>query len=115
MRMLVGKEIGPYIVDKELGAGAMGTVYRGSHRETGDKVAIKIVAPGLVANDAAMTRFKREISILKQLDHPHIVKLLASGKYQGTPFYVMEYVRGESLDHVIERRNRITWEELIPL
>ncbi len=113
--MLVGKEIGPYVVDKELGSGAMGTVYRGRHRVTGEKVAIKIVAPGLVANDAAMKRFKREITILKQLDHPHIVKLLTSGKFNKTPFYVMEYVGGESLDHVIERRDRMTWEELVPL
>jgi serine/threonine protein kinase len=113
--MLVGKEFGRYLVDRELGAGAMGTVYRGRHRETGAKVAIKIVAPGLSSNDAATSRFKREISILKQLDHPNIVRLINSGKYRGTPFYIMEYVSGESLDHVIERRNRITWEELIPL
>jgi predicted Ser/Thr protein kinase len=113
--MLVGKEIGPYVVDKELGAGAMGAVYRATHAETGNKVAIKIIAPGLAARDAAMTRFKREISILKQLDHPNIVKLLASGKFKGTPFYVMEYVSGESLDHVMERRGRITWDELVPL
>jgi hypothetical protein len=113
--MLVGKEFGRYVVDRELGAGAMGTVYRGRDRETGAKVAIKIVAPGLSSNDAATSRFKREISILKQLDHPNIVRLLQSGKFQGTPFYIMEYVGGESLDHVIERRNRITWEELIPM
>jgi len=113
--MLVGKEFGPYWVDKELGAGAMGTVYRGRNKETGAKVAIKMVAPGLSSNIMATSRFKREIAILKQLDHPNIVKLLASGKYKGTPFYIMEYVKGESLDHVIERRNRITWEELIPL
>jgi serine/threonine protein kinase len=58
--MLVGKEFGPYLVDKELGAGAMGTVYRGRHRETGAKVAIKLVAPGLAASDLAASRFKRE-------------------------------------------------------
>ncbi len=113
--MLVGKKLGPFVVDKELGAGAMGTVYRGRHKQTGQKVAIKIIAPGLAANKAAMNRFTREISILKQLDHPHIVKLLLSGKLSGTPFYVMEYVEGESLDHVMERRGRIPWEEIIPL
>jgi hypothetical protein len=113
--MQVGNEFGPYTIDKELGAGAMGAVYRGRHQETGAKVAIKIIATGLTANIAATARFKREIAILKQLDHPNIVKLHASGKYKGTPFYIMEYVGGESLDRVIERRNRITWEELIPL
>jgi serine/threonine-protein kinase len=113
--MLVGKKIGPFVVDKELGSGAMGAVYRGRHADTGAKVAIKVVAPGLVSNANALKRFKRETSILKQLDHPNIVKLIASGKMHGTPFYVMEYVEGESLDHVMERRGRITWEELIPL
>ena len=113
--MLVGKKIGPFLVDKELGSGAMGAVYRGRHADTGEKVAIKVVAPGLASNANALKRFKRETAILKQLDHPNIVKLIASGKVHGTPFYVMEYVEGESLDHVMERRGRITWEELIPL
>lgn len=113
--MLVGQKIGPFIVDKELGSGAMGAVYRGRHAETGRKVAIKIIAAGLASNNNALARFKRETAILKQLDHPHIVKLLASGKMQGTPFYVMEYIEGESLDRVMERRGRITWEELITL
>ncbi len=90
--MQVGNEFGPYVVDKELGSGAMGTVYRGAHQETGAKVAIKLIAAGLAANVAAIARFKREIAILKQLEHPNIVKLLASGKYKGTPFYIMEYV-----------------------
>src|SRR5437660_922025 len=101
--MLVGKRIGPFIVDKELGSGAMGAVYRGKHAETGAKVAIKIVAANLTTNATALKRFERETAILKQLDHPHIVKLLASGKLHGKPFYVMEFVEGESLDHVMER------------
>ena len=113
--MQVGNEFGPYTIDKELGAGAMGAVYRARHQETGAKVAIKIIATGLAANVTATARFKREIAILKQLNHPNIVRLHASGKYKGTPFYIMEYVGGESLDRVMERRGRITWEELIPL
>ncbi len=114
--MLVGKRIGPYIVEKELGAGAMGTVYRGREAESGTKVAIKVIALNLTGNKTASNRFEREIAILKQLKkHPNIVKVLASGTVQGTRFFVMEYVEGESLDHVMERRGRISWEELIPL
>jgi serine/threonine-protein kinase len=111
--MLVGQKIGPFAVDKELGAGAMGAVYRARHTETGQLVAIKIVAPGLAGNKAAMDRFKREAEILKQLRHPNIVRLVATGKFSGTPFYAMEYVEGESLDHVMARRGRISWEELV--
>ena len=93
----------------------MGAVYRGRHSKTGEKVAVKIIAPGLASHKDALTRFKRESAILKRLDHPNISNFIASGRFDGTPFYVMEFVEGESLDHVLERRGRITWEELIIL
>jgi len=107
------QQIGPFAVEKELGAGAMGAVYRARHIETGHFVAIKIVAPGLGSNPTIMARFKREAAILKQLKHPNIVRLVATGKFEGTPFYAMEYVDGESLDQVIARRGRLTWEEVV--
>jgi serine/threonine-protein kinase len=113
--MLVGQKIGPFTIDKELGAGAMGAVYRARNIETGQRVAIKIVAPHLGTNETAMKRFKREAAILKQLDHPNIVRLVLSGKFGSTRFYAMEYIEGESLDHVMARRGRITWEEVVTL
>jgi serine/threonine-protein kinase len=111
--MLVGQQIGPFAVEKELGAGAMGAVYCARHAETGQRVAIKVVAPGLAGNATIMARFKREAAILKQLNHRHIVRLVATGKFRGTPFYAMEYVDGESLDRVMARRGRLTWEEVV--
>jgi eukaryotic-like serine/threonine-protein kinase len=113
--MLVGKKIGPFTIDKELGAGAMGAVYRGSNAQTGQRVAIKVVAPGLTANKTAMKRFEREGAILKQLKHPNIVRLVLTGKFGSTPFYAMEYIEGESLDRVMARRGRISWEEVVTL
>ncbi len=113
--MLVGQKIGPFTVDKELGAGAMGAVYRARHAETGQRVAIKIIAPGLGGNETVMKRFQREAAILKQLRHPNIVRLVATGKFSGTPFYAMEYVEGESLDRVMARRDRLSWEEIVTL
>jgi len=111
--MLLGKKIGPYLVEKELGSGAMGAVFRGKHTGTGDRVAIKIIAPGLTANESAMRRFQREIDILKQLEHPNIARIYRSGKLQNTPFYVMEYIEGQSLDLVLGRRDRLPWEEVV--
>jgi tRNA A-37 threonylcarbamoyl transferase component Bud32 len=110
-----GQQLGPFIIEKELGAGAMGAVYRAKHSESGVRVAIKVMAPGLMSNKTSLDRFQREANILKQLKHPNIVRLLATGKYQGSPFYAMEYVQGESLDHVMARRGRITWEEVVTL
>ncbi|HYV35845.1 MAG TPA: serine/threonine-protein kinase [Gemmataceae bacterium] len=113
--MLAGKTIGPFTIDKEIGAGAMGSVYRAKHNESGKWVAIKIVATGLAANEVVKQRFEREFEILKQLKHPNIVRLYAAGNFSGTPFYAMEYVEGESLDKVMARRGRISWEEVVQL
>jgi eukaryotic-like serine/threonine-protein kinase len=113
--MLVGKELGPYVVDKELGSGAMGTVYRAKHKTSGERVAIKLMSPALGTSEAALARFVREVAILKQLDHPNIVRYKGSGRYHKNPFYIMEYVDGESLDQILNRRKRIAWEELIDL
>jgi serine/threonine-protein kinase len=113
--MRTGDQVGPFVIEKALGSGAMGTVFRARHAETGQRVAVKVVAPGLAANPTSLERFKRESAILKQLKHPNIVRLVATGRYQGAPFYAMEYVEGESLDRALARRGRITWEELVAL
>ncbi len=113
--MLLGHKIGPFAIDKELGSGAMGTVYRATNTETGQRVALKVMAPGVGSSETALARFKREAAILKQLEHPNIVRILASGRFSGNPFYAMEYVEGESLDKVLARRGRITWEEVVAL
>ena len=113
--MLIGKKLGPFQVEKQLGSGAMGAVYRASDTRSGEKVAIKVIGAGLMNNTTAIERFQREAAILKQLDHPNVSHYIASGRFEGVPFYVMEFVEGESLDHVQERRGRITWEELVIL
>src|SRR5258708_22863618 len=113
--MLVGKELGPYTVDKELGSGAMGTVYRGKHKTSRERVAIKLMSPSLGSGEQARLRFIRELDILKQLNHPNIVRYKGSGRYHGAPFFIMEYVEGDSLDHVMARRDRLTWEEIVEM
>lgn len=113
--MLLGKELGPYVIEKELGSGAMGTVFRGKHKTTGERVAIKLMSLALGTNETAVARFVREVAILKQLDHPNIVKYKGSGRYHKAPFLIMEYIDGESLDRVIARRGRLTWEEVVEI
>jgi serine/threonine-protein kinase len=114
--MLVGQQFGPFTIDKELGSGAMGTVYRGRYTKTGQVMAIKIMSPGIGAtNAAAVDRFEREIVILKQLNHPNIVRFHGAGKQQKMRYFAMEYIEGESLDKVMSRRGRMTWEEVVEL
>lgn len=113
--LTIGKKFGPYEIDRELGSGSMGAVYRARHLQTGELVAIKVMAPGLGTNEIALARFEREMDVLKQLRHPHIVRLIATGRYKKAPFYVMEYIRGESLDRILQRKDRFTWEETVEL
>ncbi len=113
--MLIGQQIGPFHIEKELGSGAMGTVYRAQFDNKGkvSSVALKVISLGLLGNDSAMARFEREAKILKQLRHPHIVRLLATGKYRNTPFIAMEYVDGEPMDRMLMRRDRMGWDEVL--
>src|ERR1019366_8709103 len=113
--MLIGKELGPYLVEKELGSGAMGTVFLGKHKKSGQRVAIKLMSLALGTSDTAVKRFKREVDILKQLDHVNIVKYIISGRYHSPPFYIMDFVEGESLDHILSRRTRLPWEEVVKI
>jgi eukaryotic-like serine/threonine-protein kinase len=123
--MHVGQTIGPFTLEKELGSGAMGTVYRASYREEGkpdQRVALKVIAFGLTGNEQALARFEREYKILKQLKHPNIVRKFANGRFKGTPFFAMEYVDGRSLDKVLTERVAaapsrppFTWEEVVEL
>src|SRR5947209_7975910 len=113
--MLIGQQLGPFAIEKELGSGAMGAVYLGRYLKTGQRVAVKVMAPGLGSNERAVARFEREAAILKQLKHPNIVRLFGSGRSHKTVYYAMEYIEGESMDHVMERRGRYTWEEVVTL
>jgi len=117
--MLVGQTLGnpakgEIYIEKELGSGAMGTVYRATLTAKGKKlpVALKVVSLGLLGNEPAMKRFDRESAILQQLRHPHIVRLYGTGRFRGTPYIAMEFVDGEPMDKILARRGRLGWEEV---
>src|SRR5687767_8274788 len=107
-----GKQIGPFKLEKEVGAGAMGAVYRAVDTRSDQPVAIKFLAPGLGENERVFARFEREANMLKQLKHPNIVKRFATGKFQRTPFIAMEFIDGENLADYLEKRGRLPWEEV---
>jgi len=98
----IGRSLGPYRIESLLGRGGMGTVYLASRgtREAAPRVAVKMVSPHL---DSALVlrRFHKEREILAGLDHPNIARLLDGGTSEGgLPYFVMEYVPGQSLlDH----------------
>jgi len=112
--MLAGQKVGPFQIEKELGSGAMGQVYLARYVKTGQKVAIKVMAPG-VRSSLAQARFQREAEVLKQLTHPNIVRFYVASEFQGSAYYAMEYIEGESLDDLLSRRGRLPWDEVVEL
>ncbi|MBI4615653.1 MAG: serine/threonine protein kinase [Planctomycetes bacterium] len=91
------ERIDRYQVLERLGKGSMGVLYKGRDSETGQLVAIKVLAEELLSNARAVERFKREIRSSIQLEHPNLVQALAAGQYEGKYFYVMEYVEGTTV------------------
>ena len=97
-----------YVIERELGAGGMATVYLAHDVRHDRPVALKVLRPELSAILGA-ERFLAEIKTTANLQHPHILSLFDSGEADGLVFYVMPYVEGESL------RDRITRERQLPV
>ena len=97
-----------YAIERELGAGGMATVYLAHDLKHDRRVAVKVLRPELAAVIGA-ERFLAEIKTTANLQHPHILPLFDSGTVEGTVFYVMPFVDGESL------RDRLTREKQLPV
>jgi serine/threonine protein kinase len=92
------QELGPYRLLEVIGQGGMGVVFRGEHRDTGEKVAVKTVRH---VTGAVLSGFRKELRVLGQLRHPGVVRLLDEGVRDGLPWYAMELLPGPTLrDHL---------------
>jgi TolB-like protein/tetratricopeptide (TPR) repeat protein len=85
-----------YVFERELQGGGMSRVFVAMDRQLGREVVVKVLPPE-VAADLSADRFRREIQLAAKLQHPHIVPLLSSGEVNGTPYFTMPFVEGESL------------------
>ena len=101
-----------YRLERELGAGGMATVYLAHDTRHDRKVALKVLRPELSAILGA-ERFLAEIKTTANLQHPHILSLFDSGEADGTVFYVMPYVEGESLRDRIKREHQLGVEDAL--
>ena len=85
-----------YHIDHELGGGGMSQVFVATDRALGRQIVVKVL-PEDMAGQVSVARYKREISLAAQLQHPHIVPLVTAGDSEGLPYFTMPYVKGESL------------------
>ncbi|MGA9413415.1 MAG: serine/threonine-protein kinase, partial [Terriglobales bacterium] len=95
---IVGQVLGHYRVVEQIGAGGMGLVFRASDQQLERDVAIKVLPSGMLADEAARKRFRREALTLAKLNHPNIGMVYEFGSQEGLDFLVMEYVGGVAVD-----------------
>lgn len=107
-------KVGPYLIDRKIGAGGMGNVYHGVHESTGQEAAIKVLPAAMAREEGFVQRFSREIDALRQLSNRHIVQLFQDGETtDGTFYYAMEFVDGHTLTAEITNRRKLPWKDVI--
>ena len=108
---MIPKSLGPYDIVRQVGAGGMGTVFEAIERESGDRVAVKVLATAYANDEAVLQRFVAEIDTLTKLSHPKVVKIFGYGQADGFHFYAMELVDGLSLREKLKEVERYSWQD----
>jgi len=103
-----------YRIERQLGQGGMATVYLAHDLKLERDVALKVLRPELGAV-LGTERFLAEVKITARLDHPHILTLIDSGSAGGLLYYVLPYVRGESLRDLLNREQQLSVEQALAI
>jgi len=107
--------IGDYFVRRLVGEGGMGKVYEAEERLSRRRVALKVLRPELGRSEEARRRFLDEMTILAHLDHPNIVRSLASTEVDGELVLALEFLDGETLRARLAARGRLPWTEAVAI
>src|SRR5687768_13696725 len=103
-----------YVIQRELGRGGMATVYLANDLKHDRGIALKVLHPEVTVT-LGSGRFLREIRVVAKLNHPHIVPLYDSGEADGTLYFVMPYIKGESLRHRLIREKQLEIDEALKI
>jgi len=103
-----------YEVERELGRGGMGVVFKAVEIELGRPVALKVLPPGL-GQGAAADRFRREARLVASLDHPGIIPIYRVGRVAGTYYFAMKLIEGRALDEIIEAQGALPLQVILAI
>jgi serine/threonine protein kinase len=112
---MIGNVVGPYKITEKIGEGGMGSVFKGIDTMLEREVAIKMLRPELARQPEVLERFRTEAVTLAKLNHPNIATLYSFLRNEDDYFMVMEYVRGNTLEAVINNFGAIAYERAVPL
>jgi serine/threonine protein kinase len=111
----IGKTLAGYRIESVVGRGGMGVVYLAEHLRLKRKVALKVLAPELAADERFRDRFIRESEIAASLDHPNVVTIHDAGEADGLLYLAMRYVQGRDLKTLIEQEGSLAPDRAIAL
>jgi len=111
---MIGRTLGHYRIDSQLGQGGMGVVYRARDLRLERDVALKVLPAGLLADEGARKRFRKEALALSQLNHPNIATVHDFDTEEQVDFLVLEYIPGVSLDEKLSA-GPLSEKELVAL
>lgn len=111
---MIGRQIANYRIDTKLGEGGMGVVYKAMDLDLERAVAIKVLSAELTGDAALLERFRGEAKAQAHLNHANIASLYSLLTIDGHTSIVMEYLEGETLDQILQRRGLIPWQEAVP-
>jgi len=103
MALVSGTKLGPYEIQRPLGAGGIGEVYRAHDSRLGREVALKILPESFACDRDRLHRFEQEARTVAALSHPNILAIHDVGQHNGSPFLVSELLEGEALRDVLDR------------
>ena len=106
---------GRYRIEKQIGVGGMGVVYRAVHTGLDRRVVVKLLSRDRLEDDAAVKRFEREAKTLSRLDHSNIVTIYDFGYQDEVSFIVMEYVDGRQLDRFVQEHGGLDTETFVQI
>ncbi len=110
-----GTLFGAYRIERRLGAGGVGAVYRATHLGLQKPVVLKVLHPQYAQSPNLRARFAREGRAAAAIRHPHVVDVTDVGEHQGTPYLIMELLEGESLGDLIARTGALSPDRAVDL
>lgn len=114
--MAAGSVVGEYEIVEQIGVGGMGVVYLAVHPVIDKRVAIKILRPEVAADQDLVSRFVSEARAVNAIEHQNIIDVFAFGRLDdGRQYYVMEYLKGLSLEDLLLDRGPLGLEEALPI
>jgi serine/threonine-protein kinase len=113
MSELTGRTLGQYEIIEKIGHGGMANVYRAVQPSIGREVAIKVLPAHFLQDPTFLERFMREVQVITQLQHPHILTVHDFGEQDGLPYIVMAYMPGGTLaDRIREAERGLPLDEV---